>query len=142
MRRWLQVGVGRLHARPRRLKSPLIRGQCQFQRRYICVLTMQDAAAPMTLGNMRANGVHTLAVWCEGRGCNHQLILDVSRFADDVPVPAFGPRMACTICGVIGADARPNWQERAPPNLFGPAQRSLGHVLINRWQKRRCGCAD
>jgi hypothetical protein len=27
---------------------------------------MQDAAAPMTLGNMRANGVHTLAVWCEG----------------------------------------------------------------------------
>jgi hypothetical protein len=23
---------------------------------------------PMTLGNMRANGVHTLAVWCDWRG--------------------------------------------------------------------------
>jgi hypothetical protein len=28
-------------------------------------------------------------------------------------VPAFGPRMVCTACGIIGAFARPNWQERA-----------------------------
>jgi len=26
---------------------------------------------------------------------------------------------ACTVCGAIGADARPNWQERAPISLFG-----------------------
>ena len=32
----------------------------------------------------------------------------------DVPVPAFGPRMVCTSCGIVGAHARPNWQERAP----------------------------
>jgi hypothetical protein len=25
----------------------------------------------MTLGNMRANGVRTLAAWCLGRGCYH-----------------------------------------------------------------------
>jgi hypothetical protein len=25
---------------------------------------------------------------------------------------AFSPRMVCTWCGVIGADARPNWSER------------------------------
>ncbi len=25
----------------------------------------------MTLGNMRANGVRTLATWCLGRGCDH-----------------------------------------------------------------------
>jgi hypothetical protein len=29
---------------------------------------------------------------------------------DDVPVPSFGPRMVCTRCGIIGADARPNWR--------------------------------
>ena len=68
--------------------------------------------SPMTLGNMRANGVRTLAVWCGGRGCDHQSVLDVSGFTDDVPVPAFGPRMVCTVCGAIGADARPNWNER------------------------------
>jgi hypothetical protein len=36
----------------------------------------------------------------------------------DVPVPAFGPRMVCAGCGIIGAFARPNWQEQ-------PEQESL-----------------
>ena len=40
---------------------------------------------PMTLGNMRANGVHSLAVYCER--CHHQELLDVNDFADDVLVP-------------------------------------------------------
>jgi hypothetical protein len=80
----------------------------------------QPMIAPMTLGNMRANGVRTLAVWCGALGCNHHSALDVSNYSDDVPVPAFGPRMVCTVCGAIGADARPNWQERAPLSLFGP----------------------
>jgi hypothetical protein len=34
-------------------------------------------------------------------------------------VPSFGPRMVCTICGAIGADARPNWNERAQLCLYG-----------------------
>jgi hypothetical protein len=33
-------------------------------------------------------------------------VLDVGAFADDVTVPSFGPRMVCTMCGAIGADAR------------------------------------
>jgi|BarGraNGADG00212_1021973.scaffolds.fasta_scaffold28024_3 hypothetical protein len=45
------------------------------------------AGPPMTLGNMRENGVLTLAVWCLGRGCNHRSILDVSGCPDDVAVP-------------------------------------------------------
>jgi len=40
-------------------------------------------------------------------------------FADDVAVPSFGPRMVCTVWGANGADARPNWNERAPVSLFG-----------------------
>jgi hypothetical protein len=72
----------------------------------------------MTLGNMRSNGVRTLAVYCGGSGCYHQAILNVARFDDDVPVPTFGPRIVCTVCGAIGADARPNWNERAPVSLF------------------------
>ena len=31
---------------------------------------------------------------------------------DAVPVPAFGPRMACSACRIIGAHARPNSRER------------------------------
>ena len=66
----------------------------------------------MTLANMRANGIRALAVSCTI--CRHAALLNVDRFADSVPVPAFGPRMVCTGCGIIGADARPNWTERAP----------------------------
>jgi len=39
----------------------------------------------------------------------------------DVPVPAFGPRMVCTGWGIIGAFARPNWQEQPEQeSLTGP----------------------
>jgi hypothetical protein len=62
----------------------------------------------MTLGNMRHNGVRTLAIYCGGRWCNHSATCDVSAYPDCVPVPFFGPRMVCTVCGAIGADARPN----------------------------------
>jgi hypothetical protein len=72
----------------------------------------------MTLGNMRANGVHSLAVSC--LICKHQAVLSVDPWPDDVPVPSFGPRMVCTSCGIIGADARPNWVERSiRPSLTG-----------------------
>jgi hypothetical protein len=64
---------------------------------------------PMTLGNMRANGVRSLIVYCGT--CHRDAVFDVDRYPDAVPVPAFGPRMVCTRCGMIGADARPNWAE-------------------------------
>jgi len=39
------------------------------------------------------------------------------QLSDEVPVPWFGPRMVCTACGAIGADA--NWSERVAPDLMG-----------------------
>ena len=65
---------------------------------------------PMTLGNMRANGVRTLAAWCLGRGCNHFRVLDVSGYAGDVPLPSFGPRLSLGIaCNLFNSfhDATP-----------------------------------
>jgi hypothetical protein len=73
----------------------------------------------MTLRNMRENGVCSLAITCGAVWCHHQAVLDVDAFADDMAVPSFGPRMVCTVCGAIGADAGPNWDERASVNLFG-----------------------
>jgi hypothetical protein len=69
-----------------------------------------QAGPPMTLGNMRANGVRSLDVCC--RLCHHRAILSADPWHDDVPVPSFGPRMVCTRCGIIGADARLNWREQ------------------------------
>jgi hypothetical protein len=74
---------------------------------------------PMTLGNMRANGVHSLAVSCHL--CHHEAVISAAPWPDDVSVPAFGPRMVCARCGIIGADARPNWREQ-------PARESMSGV--------------
>ena len=63
----------------------------------------------MTLGNVRSLGVRSLAVTCEL--CHHEAVLSAERWGDDVPVRAFRPHMVCTRCGIVGADARPNWQE-------------------------------
>jgi hypothetical protein len=73
----------------------------------------------MTLGNMRANGVRSLDVclWL----CHHRAILSADPWPD-VPVPMFGPRMVCTRCGIIGADARPNWREHPPRESLSGVQ--------------------
>jgi hypothetical protein len=65
----------------------------------------------MTLGNMRSLGVRSLGVSCEL--CHHAAVLSVEPWPDHVRVPTFGPRMVCTRCGIIGADARSNWGEQA-----------------------------
>jgi hypothetical protein len=65
---------------------------------------------PVTLANMRENGVGSLSVTCEL--CHHEAVMNVDAFDDAVPVPAFGPRI-CTDCGIIGAYTRPNRKERS-----------------------------
>jgi hypothetical protein len=65
----------------------------------------------MTLANMRENGVRSLSVTCDL--CHHKALMNVDTFDGATPVPAFGPRMVCTGCGIVGAAVRPNGQERA-----------------------------
>jgi hypothetical protein len=79
---------------------------------------------PMTLANMRANGVRSLDVCCWV--CCHRAIISAAPWTDDVPVPTFGPRMVCTNCGIIGADAWPHWQEQ-PPRESLPGMPSMKH---------------
>ncbi len=64
----------------------------------------------MTLSDMRASGFRSLLVYCGA--CHRDVVFDVEAYPDEVPVPAFSPRMVCTGCAMIGADARPNWNER------------------------------
>ena len=66
----------------------------------------------MTLGNMRANGVRSLLVNCSNVNCRHEAIVNLDGLNDDISVPSLGPRMRCQRCGQLGADARPNWNER------------------------------
>jgi hypothetical protein len=70
------------------------------------------------IGNVRSLRVRSLAVSCIL--CHHAARLDVDGCADEAIVPSFGPRIVCTRCGIIGADARPDWHEQAQrPSLTG-----------------------
>jgi len=70
----------------------------------------------MTLGNMRAFGVRGLNVLC--LNCRHEVTFSVDDYPDDMEVRSFGRSIVCTNCGMIGADARPNWREQtARPSL-------------------------
>jgi hypothetical protein len=69
-----------------------------------------DPIEPMTLQNMRENGVRSLSIQCHQ--CRHEVVMNVDHLPGDLTVPPFGPRMVCTKCGMIGADVRPNWRER------------------------------
>ena len=62
-----------------------------------------DPIEPMDLQNMRQNQCNQ---------CRHTMVMNVDHLPGDLTVPSFGPRMVCTKCGTIGADARPNWKER------------------------------
>jgi hypothetical protein len=56
---------------------------------------------------MRENGVRSLTITCGAVWCNHQAVLDVNAFADDVTVPSFGPRMVCAnLQGMVGDQHR------------------------------------
>src|SRR5260370_33469054 len=70
-----------------------------------------EPICPMTLGNMRRNGVRGLDVTC--LHCGYRTEVNMDAYPDDVMEPSFGPRMRGSQCGHLGADARPNWAERA-----------------------------
>jgi hypothetical protein len=66
---------------------------------------------PLDLANMREKGVRSLDVQCHG--CRHQVVLNVDPYPGELRIRWFGTRMVCTKCGMVGADVRPNWQERS-----------------------------
>jgi len=76
----------------------------------------------MTLDDRRANGGRSLSITCVL--CHHQVVLAVDRWPDEVYVPSCGPRMVCTGCSIVGADARQNWTERASQESHNAGERS------------------
>jgi hypothetical protein len=62
-------------------------------------MAKQPHGPPMTLGNMRALGVHRLIAYCLSPDCRHTALIDVSAFTDEVEVPSFVRRAMCSKCG-------------------------------------------
>jgi hypothetical protein len=76
---------------------------------------------PVTLGDMRAQGVRKLLIYCSrGLYCHHSATVDADRWPDDTAVGDLCPKAVCSKFGIIGADVRPDLTERASRgNLTG-----------------------
>ena len=70
---------------------------------------------PVTLGNMRQQGVRHLIAFCLNDICGHQAVIDVSNYPNDAEVTSFQRRIKCGKCGRRGrwVDVRPNWKEKS-----------------------------
>jgi hypothetical protein len=69
----------------------------------------------ITLGEMRAAGVRGLLIYCSDYKCSHWTTISGDRWSDDVRLSDIEPRFTCQICGLKGADVRPNfdWEQEA-----------------------------
>jgi DNA-directed RNA polymerase subunit RPC12/RpoP len=62
---------------------------------------------PMTLSNIRANGVHAVSAACEA--CGHKADVNVDALPETVTVPKAGQRLRCSRCGGKTISTRPAW---------------------------------
>jgi hypothetical protein len=62
----------------------------------------------ITIAEMRESGGPTrLIVYCADYKGAHSIVVDASRWGDDVRLSDLEPRFTCQVCGHRGADIRP-----------------------------------
>ena len=66
--------------------------------------------APMTLANMRTNGVRSVEAGCEA--CGREAVLSCDALPEDFPVPDVALRLRCSGCGSKRIVTKPDWTER------------------------------
>jgi hypothetical protein len=63
---------------------------------------------PMSLANMRPNGVYSVSAVCEI--CRHETVVNVDALPETTFVPEVGRQLRCSQCGGKQIDTRPAWQ--------------------------------
>jgi hypothetical protein len=68
---------------------------------------------PMTLANMRQNGVRAVTATCQA--CGREADVNVDALPDIVTVPKAGQRLRCSSCGGKTISTRPAWHTSQRP---------------------------
>ena len=97
---------------------------------------------PMTLANMRANGVRVVIAQCES--CGRSADVNVDALPETVEVPKASQRLRCGRCGGRTINTRPAWhtaaRRRRPPTVGGVSRPKAGaHRGRDRDQASRRG---
>ena len=82
---------------------------------------------PMSLANMRQNGVRAVIATCET--CGHVADVNVNALAETVTVPEVGRRFRCGQCG--GINTRPAWHTAR--DRWGSEHQGLWANQCDRW---------
>jgi DNA-directed RNA polymerase subunit RPC12/RpoP len=74
------------------------------------MVAREKPGPPMTLANMRKNGVRAVIAACQG--CGHKADVNVDALAETIIVPEAGRRLRCNQCGGKRIDTMPAWHTR------------------------------
>jgi DNA-directed RNA polymerase subunit RPC12/RpoP len=86
---------------------------------------------PMTVANMRANGVRMVIASCAN--CGRSADVNVDLLPETLTVPEAGNRLRCGSCGGKTISTRPAWHTgRPPPRHAGLSARRAADVLGDR----------
>ena len=77
----------------------------------------RNPLTPMSLANMRQNGVRAVIATC--LACGHKADVVVDKLPDAVFVPDVGKRMRCSVCEARRVETRPAWHTRHRPRIGG-----------------------
>jgi hypothetical protein len=80
---------------------------------------VREPFKPMTLVNMRQNGVRMIRAKCEA--CGHQADVNVDALAETVLVPKVIQPLRCSRCGGKQISTRPAWHTGR--NAWGAGER-------------------
>ncbi|HTF63550.1 MAG TPA: hypothetical protein VK638_12670 [Edaphobacter sp.] len=69
----------------------------------------------ITFGQMRAQGVNGILVYCADHKCSHLVRMDSAQWADAIRLSDIEDRFVCKACGKRGAEVRPDF----PPARMG-----------------------
>ena len=53
-----------------------------------------------------------MLIYCSSGFCHHSAVVDADHWPDETALLDLCRKAVCTRCGMIGADVRPNWDER------------------------------
>jgi hypothetical protein len=82
----------------------------------------REGPTSVTLGHMRAHGVRRLLLYCCTGLCHHSATIGADHWPDETEVRDLCRKAVCTICGMIGADVRPDWTQRPQPESLTGTQ--------------------
>ena len=72
-----------------------------------------DRPTKISFGDMRAQGVRGLLIYCADYRCSHSIAINSDHWPDDARLSDIDPRFICGACGHRGADGRSdfNWNK-------------------------------